>query len=90
MFSTIYNGTTGEDTNKFGERVKKPTSIIQYKIMKSVDRAYQYLSYCTLLKIPKMERNDCALANQLCIIQSLSSVQAAEPRIKTEVQTIST
>jgi hypothetical protein len=50
MFSTIYKGTIGEVTNKFGERIRKPTSIIQYKFMKGVDRGDQYLSYCTNLK----------------------------------------
>jgi hypothetical protein len=50
MFTTIYKGTTGEVTNRFEERIKNPTSIIQYKFMKGVDRADQYLSYCTILK----------------------------------------
>jgi hypothetical protein len=50
MISTIYNGTIGEVTNKFGERIKRPISVIQYKFMKSVDRADHYLLYCTTLK----------------------------------------
>jgi hypothetical protein len=50
MISTIYYGTIGEVIKKFGEMVKKPTSVIQYKFMKGVDRADQYLSYCTILK----------------------------------------
>jgi hypothetical protein len=89
MISTIYNGTVGEVTNKFGERKKKPNFVIQYKFIKNVDPADQYLSDCTILKKHKVEQI-FALANQLCIIQSLSSVQVAEPRIKTEVQIIST
>jgi hypothetical protein len=48
MINAIYNGTTGEVTNKFGERIKKPTSVIQYNFMKGADRADQYLSYCTI------------------------------------------
>jgi hypothetical protein len=38
----------------------------------------------------EMEQKGRALANQVCIIQFLSSVKAAEPRLKTEVQIIST
>jgi hypothetical protein len=52
MISTIYSGTTGEVTNKSGEIIKKPNSVIQYKFMKGDDRADQYLSYCTTLKEP--------------------------------------
>jgi hypothetical protein len=43
--------------------------------MNDGDRADQYLSYYTILKIYKME------ANQLCFIQFLSTVQVAEHRI---------
>jgi hypothetical protein len=46
----MYNGTIGEVTNKFGERIKYPTSVIQYRFMKGDDRADQYLSDCTILK----------------------------------------
>jgi hypothetical protein len=58
--------------------------------MKNVDRADQYLSYCTILKIIKMEQKGCTLAHQLGIIQFLPSVQVAEPRIEIKVQNIST
>jgi hypothetical protein len=58
--------------------------------MKCVDRADQYLSYCTILKKHQMAQKGCALANQLCIVQSLSNEQVAEFRMKTEVQIIST
>jgi hypothetical protein len=50
MFSAIYDGTIGEVSNKFGERIIKPASVIRYTFMKGVDRAGQYLSYCTILK----------------------------------------
>jgi hypothetical protein len=33
MISTVYNGTTGEVTNKFGERIRHPNTVIQYKFM---------------------------------------------------------
>jgi hypothetical protein len=45
-----YNGTTEEVTSKLGERIKKPTTVIQYKVMKGADRADQYLLYCTILE----------------------------------------
>jgi hypothetical protein len=76
MISTIYNGTTGEVTNKSGERIKKSTSVIQYSnLMKGVDKADQYLSCLTILKKHKMDQNCSALAQQLSIIQFLSSAQ---------------
>jgi hypothetical protein len=51
MISTIYNGTIGKVTNRFGERIKKANLVIQYnKFMNGVNRADQYLSYCTKLK----------------------------------------
>jgi hypothetical protein len=59
--------------------------------MKGADGADQYLSYCTILKETiKLEQSACALSNQLCIVQFLSSAQVAESRIETEVQFTST
>jgi hypothetical protein len=70
----IYSGTIGKVSNKFGEIIKKPTSVIQYnKFMKGLDIADQYLSYCTILKKHKMQQKCCAL----CIIQFLSSAQVS-------------
>jgi hypothetical protein len=37
-----------------------------------------------------MDQIDCALSKELSIFQFLSSVQVADPRIKTEVQIIPT
>jgi hypothetical protein len=88
MFSTIYNGIIGEVTNKSGEIMKKPKPVIQYKFLKSVEREDEYSSYSTILKKTSNGTKICALYNRLCIILFLSSV--AEPRIKTEVQFIST
>jgi hypothetical protein len=48
----MYNGTTGEITNKFGDRLKKTTSVMKYKFVKGDDRAGQYLTDCTVLKKP--------------------------------------
>jgi hypothetical protein len=60
MISTIYNGTIGQVINKFGKRIKKLTSVIQYKFMKGADRADQYLSCFTILKKPQNgARNLC-------------------------------
>jgi hypothetical protein len=61
MISTLCNGTIEEVANRFRERIKKPTSVVQYKFMKGVDRADQYLSYCNLPKNDKMEKKDHAL-----------------------------
>jgi hypothetical protein len=39
MSSTRYTGTIGEGTNTSGERIRKATSVMQYKFLKGVDRA---------------------------------------------------
>jgi hypothetical protein len=59
-----------EVTNKFRERIKRPTSVIQYKFMKGVERADQYLSYFTILKNHKMEQKDCALIISCAVFDS--------------------
>jgi hypothetical protein len=63
--------------------MKKPTSVIQYKFRPVFVILYRPKKH-------KTEQEGCALAQQLCIIQFLSSVQVAEPRIKTEVRITST
>jgi hypothetical protein len=90
MISTIYSGTIGDVTDKFGEKIKKPNPVIQYSFMKGAYRADRYLSYCTTLKKTSNGAKYCALSNQLCIIQFFSSAQVTELRIKTEAQMIST
>jgi hypothetical protein len=58
----------GKRDGKTSEKVDKPNSIVQYRYMRSEDRAYRYLSYYLVVRESEVVKESGMFSSKLCFV----------------------